>query len=87
MKVQAKQCASCIYRPDSSLDVKALEAQIADPRMRGHFRGYRACHHADGGVCCRGFWNQHKNHFDGGQLAQRLNLVTFVDIDTFEKRP
>lgn len=86
MKVQAKQCATCIYKPGSTLDLTHLEAQVADPRMPGHFKGFRACHHATRNVCCRGFWNRHKDHFDGGQLAQRLNLVTFVHVDTLKPK-
>lgn len=76
-EVQAKQCATCIYRPDSALDLKKLEAQIADPNMAGFFRGHRICHHSKT-ACCRGFWNRHKDHFTAGQLAQRLNVVVFV---------
>lgn len=83
LRVQQRMCATCIYRPDSPLDLKQLEAQISDPRMAGHFKGYRECHHAErgDGVCCRGFWEAHKDHFDAGQLAQRLGLVVFVDVD------
>lgn len=80
LRVQDRQCETCIYRPDSLLDLKQLEAQIADPNMRGHFRGYRACHHSKSAVC-RGFWNRQKDHFDGGQLAQRLGVVMFVHED------
>ena len=36
-KVAATQCATCIYRPDSPLDLAKLEAEIADPRMAGFF--------------------------------------------------
>jgi hypothetical protein len=80
MKVQAKQCDTCIFRnPGEFLD--RLLKQIADPRMAGFFEGYRECHHAKrgSGVCCRGFWNAHKDDFQAGQLAQRLGLVEFVD--------
>ena len=82
-QVQQRMCSTCIYRPDSPLNLAHLEAQIADPRMAGHFRGYRECHHATNGsgVCCRGFWERHKDHFDVGQLAQRLGWVEFVDVD------
>lgn len=83
-KVQDKQCATCIYRPDSPLDLKQLEAQIADPRMPGHFKGHRICHHSKD-VCCRGFWNAHKNDFQLGQVAQRLGMVQFVSVDTLKK--
>ncbi len=79
-KVQNRQCATCIYRKDSPLDIRQLESQIADQNMEGHFRGHRTCHHSDD-VCCRGFWNRHKDHFDLGQLAQRLDFVEFVHED------
>lgn len=83
-KVQRRLCVTCIYRPDSPLDIKKLENDVADPRMPGYFVGHRECHHAVKGsnVCCRGFWNKHKNHFTAGQLAQRLNVVEFVDVDS-----
>jgi hypothetical protein len=84
-EVQSKQCATCIYRKDSPLDIKRLEAQIADPHMRGFFAGFRICHHSKS-ACCRGFWNRHKNDFAAGQIAQRLNMVRFVDHDVLTKR-
>lgn len=77
LKVQSAQCATCIYRRDSPLDLKALENAIKDPRMPGFFRGHRICHHSTD-VVCRGFWNRHKDAFTLGQLAQRLGLVQFV---------
>lgn len=56
--------------------IKKLEDEVRD--RRGWFKGYRICHYSKT-VCCRGFWNRHKWHFDLGQIAQRLNMVTFVD--------
>lgn len=84
LRVQRRQCESCIYRRDSPLDLKALEAAIADHRMEGHFRGSRVCHHSTDAVCA-GFWKRHKDHFDAGQLAQRLNIVQLVDDDTLKE--
>ena len=83
LKVQRRLCATCIYRPDSPLDLQKLEEDVADPKMEGHFKGFRECHHAKRGskVCCRGFWNEHRDHFDAGQIAQRLKIVRFVDVD------
>lgn len=74
-RVQRKLCATCIYRKDSPLDLKALEAEVAD--KYGGFHSYRVCHHSDDSdqVCCRGFWNKHKDKFAAGQIAQRLNAV------------
>lgn len=78
-KVQKKMCATCIYRPDSSLDLEVLEDDVRDPYMG--FKGHRVCHHSDD-VCCRGFWNAHKDEFQMGQVAQRLDMVEFVEVDT-----
>ena len=80
LQVQSRQCATCIYRKDSPLDLKALEAQIADPHMKGFFVGSRICHHSKTATC-RGFWNRHKDDFAAGQIAQRLGLVEIVDHD------
>ncbi len=81
-QVQRRQCATCIYRDDSPLDIEVLEAQVADKYVG--FRSYRVCHHSDG-ACCAGFWARHKDEFQLGQLAQRLGLVKFVDDDdTYE---
>jgi hypothetical protein len=77
--VQRKSCATCIYRKDSPLDLKALEAAVAD--KYGGFSGHRICHHSSD-ACCRGFWNRHKDEFQMGQVAQRLGMVTFVDDAT-----
>lgn len=75
--VRQKSCETCIYRKDSCFDLKNLEDQVRD-KYSG-FEGFRACHHEEGKkVCCRGFWNRHKNKFQLGQIAQRLNLVKYV---------
>lgn len=80
-EVQSKACATCIYRKDSPLDLKALEDQVRDKYMG--FRGHRTCHHSDT-ACCRGFWNRHKDKFPMGQIAQRLNAVIFVEHGTLK---
>lgn len=84
--VQRKMCATCIYRPDSPLDLEKLEADVADGF--GGFKAHRLCHHASKAepACCRGFWNRHKDEFPGGQIAQRLNMVVFVDVDVLKKK-
>lgn len=84
-EVQKKACSSCIYRKDSTLDLEQLEAQVKD--KFGGFKGYRECHHAkrNSKVCCRGFWNRHKDKFAMGQIAQRLKMVRFVSVDALKK--
>jgi hypothetical protein len=80
-KVQRRQCSTCIYRSDSPLDLEELEAAVAD--KYGGFKSHRVCHHSKD-VCCAGFWARHKNEFPVGQVAQRLKLVEFVDVDVLK---
>ena len=84
-RVQRRMCKTCIYRPSSTLSIAKLEADVADPRMPGFFKGHRICHHSKT-ACCRGFWNRHKDKFTLGQIAQRLGFVKFVDDDVLAKR-
>lgn len=81
MKVCAKQCATCIYQHKDW--VKELEAQVADPNMEGFFTGHRICHHQtnESNICCRGFWDRHKDSFTAGQISQRLGLTEFVEVE------
>ena len=73
-KVRRVQCETCIYRPDSPLDLERLEDDVRDPH--GGFKAHRVCHyHNDSGACCRGFWDRHKDSFPMGQVAQRLRLI------------
>ena len=82
-KVQARLCATCIYRPGFGWRLKHLEDQCRDRRTPWFFKSYRQCHHGKRGhkTCCRGFWNRHKHQFLMGQLAQRLGWVEFVNED------
>jgi hypothetical protein len=82
-KVQKQRCATCIYRKDSPLDLEKLENDVRD-RYIG-FKSHRVCHHSKD-VCCRGFWDHHKDEFALGQIAQRLNMVEFVDEDCLSRR-
>lgn len=82
-QVQKKQCSTCIYRDDSPLDIEKLESEISDGY--GGFNGHRICHHSRN-VCCAGFWVRHKNEFNLGQVAQRLNAVEFVEVDILATR-
>lgn len=81
-KVQKRLCDTCIYREGSPLDLKRLEDAVRDPHMG--FKGHRICHHSKD-VCCRGFWEAHKDEFPMGQIAQRLELVEFVNVDTLKE--
>ena len=81
--VQKKQCRSCIYRTDSPLDINKLEKEIADGW--GGFKSHRVCHHTNQNpACCAGFWARHKDKFQLGQIAQRLDAVQFVETEELD---
>ena len=80
--VQRKQCATCIFRDDNPLDLDTLLAAVSDGY--GGFRGHRICHHSKD-ACCAAFWSRYKDKFPIGQIAQRLDLVEFVDDDVLER--
>ena len=65
----------------SAPNVGSLADAVRDPLG---FRTHRIRHHPRD-VCCRGFWDKHKNDFTLGQIAQRLGRVEFVDIDVRRK--
>lgn len=76
--VRATACPTCIYRNDSPLDLEKLEDEVRDGH--GFLVGHRICHHSDT-LCCRGYWNRHKDEFPLGQIAQRLEAVVFRNED------
>lgn len=57
-RVMSRQCETCIYRPNSPLDINKLEAEVAD--NYGGFEKHRQCHHSSqkNPACCRGFWEK-----------------------------
>ena len=81
-RVRATACDTCIYRQDMHFDLAKLEGQVQD--SLGYFEGWRECHHPPEGetegVCCRGYWNRHKDDFPVGQVAQRLGQIVFVAL-------
>lgn len=79
MLVRKTMCKTCIYRPESPLDLERLENECKD--RFGFYAGYRICHaHQDASnVCCRGFYNAHGDESTPLQIAGRLGLVRFTD--------
>lgn len=76
LKVRKTMCATCIYRPDSTLDLAYLEDQCRD--RWGFLVQYRICHYHDD-TCCRGFWQRHADACTPTQIASRLGVVVFTD--------
>lgn len=93
LRVQRRQCSTCIFRPDSSLNIVDLLNAVREPAPpnwpKGEpwdfFKGYRICHHSEDAVCA-GFWARCKDKFALGQIAQRLNMVEIVEDDTLNEK-
>ena len=75
LRVQKNQCATCVYKEGSPVDPGPLEDAIRT--KYGDFHSFRVCHSSEN-ACCAGFWEKHKDHFQMGQLAQRLDMVEWV---------
>lgn len=75
LRVQKKMCVTCVYRPGSPICAADLEEAVRD--RFGGFDKHRICHSSHDAVC-GGFWRRHKDKFALGQIAQRLNVVQFV---------
>lgn len=82
LRVQRRQCATCIFRPSSALNLEKLLNDVRERRADGaplpFFKGYRVCHYSKDAVCA-GFWARFKDKFQLGQIAQRLGFVEYVD--------
>lgn len=80
MKIRKTACHTCIYRPDSPLDLAKLEREVKD--RYGCFVGYRLCHHHlndDDGVVCRGFFAKHGMKVTKIRLAKILGILRFTN--------
>lgn len=82
LRVQQQRCSTCIFKESSPLNLEHLLDEIRD--NYGGFEGHRICHHSNDAVCA-GFWEAHKNDFQLGQVAQRLNCVELVNDDTLSR--
>ena len=72
MRIRDRQCATCIYRPGSLLNLPALEDEIRD--RHGHFAKARACHAVwpATDVVCAGFAARHGDDCTPVQIVRRL---------------
>ena len=71
MKIRERMCGTCIYGPDSPLDLPALEAEARG--RYGHYDHYRACHgDPSDTTVCRGFYDAHGDDCTPIQLFIRL---------------
>ena len=85
LKVRARQCETCIYRPRSGFNLTKLEAEAADPAAPGHFARWRACHttnYEQADVVCTGFYRTHGKNCTPIQIATRLGGITWVRDDS-----
>lgn len=81
MKIQKTKCNQCLFTKNRITPTKRAEEVIRDCLKRDK---YFICHKAqfkDSDVCCRGFWDNYKNNFNSGRIAQRLNVIKEVIIE------
>ncbi len=78
MKIQKTKCNQCLFSKNRIVDAKRAAEVIRDALGKDT---YFNCHKAKikgADVCCRGFWDAHKDNFNLGRIAQRLNVIKEV---------
>ena len=81
MKVRKTKCDQCLFSNNRIVSAKRATDVIKSCIKKDTFF---VCHKtqtedAPDQMCCRGFWDQFKNHFNLGRIAQRLKMVEFIE--------
>ena len=73
-RVKTQQCNQCLFSDNKIVNDARKEEVLRTTLKKDSFF---VCHKTDD-VCCKGYWDSHKNDFTVGQIAQRLNLIKEV---------
>lgn len=84
-RVHAKQCKNCLFSKDRLVSPKRMQQIIRECVQK---QSYFICHcdtehgeeNAEGGVCCRGFFDSMGQVSQMIRIATRLNMIRFVDL-------
>ena len=79
MKVLSKRCNECLFSGAKIVGDRRKQQLLADIRRE---QGYFICHKATikgSGAVCRGFYDERGQEAQLIRIAQRLNVVLFVD--------
>jgi len=82
MRIQKKCCDQCLFSENNIVEGESRRMDIIKEALSNDT--FFICHKASikdiDDVCCRAFWNNFKNEFNLGRIAQRLKCVTEVTI-------
>lgn len=83
MKVQKTKCNQCLFTKNKIVSGDRARSIVKEALQNDTFFG---CHKTQlkglkSDVCCKGFWDSHKNNFKLGRLAQWAGAVQEVVID------
>lgn len=81
-KVQRKKCDQCLFTDARIVSESRMKDVVQDCLDKDTFF---VCHktqvHAlKESVCCRGYWDEYKNQFNLGRIAQRLGVVDEIEL-------
>lgn len=83
--VCATQCDECLFSKHRLVSAERRKEIIAECLQQGNEKYFR-CHKdmfTGKPVCCRAFYDLYGDRVSIIQIAQRLQCIEFVDIDTF----
>lgn len=87
MKVYNKSCKNCLLSPDSIVSPKRRKEIINDCTTKQvHFICHKASINGEN-VCCKTFYDTLGFYSQLIRIAQRLNMIEFVDLPDEEKLP
>ena len=81
MKIRKKLCKNCLFSDNRLVSEDAAQRIIDETLEKDSFF---ICHESSiesGQVCCKGFFDNHKNDSLQTRLALMLNIFEFVETD------
>lgn len=79
IKIQKTKCDQCLFTKNRIVTLERAKEAVKDILDND---SYFCCHKSmdNNDVCCRGFWDAHKNDFSLGRLLQHLHIIIFIDL-------
>jgi hypothetical protein len=85
LKVQKKRCNECLFGDNFVVSCEERRDEVIRDALAKD--SYFVCHKSsisnkkkDEDVCCRGYWDAHKDDFNLGRIAQRLGGPYFMTV-------
>lgn len=87
MKVYTERCRNCLFSKDAIVSPERRKDILNEcKRQQSYFICHKATMNGDD-VCCRAYYDECGHDSQKIRLAERLNVITFIDQPDSEKLP